>query len=1227
LNAISATNTQFLRPSQTTTFQDPFSEEVWRTTYRDYKDTDINDTFWRVACAIASVEVTEELRKKWSEIFYEMLCEFKIVPGGRILANAGTEFKGTTLINCFVLPNPPSDFDSIEGIIKYLRYQSLTLKSEGGAGACADAIRPRGTFIHGIGVETPGAVKFFELFDKSSDIITAGSGKKSSNKKAKGKIRKGAQMLSMSVWHPDIIEFITAKQTPGRLAKFNVSVNCTNEFMDKVNEVATLQKNKASQEEIDSITWDLIFPDTTFSSYKKEWFGDINLWKKNNYPVKVHQTVKVDWLWKLITTSTYNRNEPGILFLDRSNYFNPYNYDITEVIKTTNPCISLNSWITTSDGPRHAKDLLGRQFTAIVDGKEWLSSDKGFFISGEKQLLEITTNAGYSMKVTEEHKFEVYRNKEKLKITAKELLLDDELILNNHRYRNVEVSEKDDIIGYTLGMLIGDGYISGNKSHLCSWGQGDGPKNVRKKILEGIHYYGNPNKKFKGWCEVTGRNEFRLRCRDLDFLAESFGLSATNKHITKELEENLEISKGILRGIFDADGSVQGTPKSGMSIRLAQNNIEDLKTVQRMLARLGIISKLCLNRRKAQWRSMPDGKGGSKEYFCKAQHELIISKDNILFYFDKVGFYDLEKKEKCWQLLREYSYGTRVESFRSKVIAIENKEIEVVVDCEIPGCNLFDCNGLQISNCGEQQMPPSGCCDLGTLNLTQFINKERTGLDLAKIKKYTKYLTRFLDNVNSYSDAPLPEYIDSMRKKRRIGCGLMGWGSSLFILKIRFGSEEAKKIQSEVLKAFTHAGIEASVDLAEEKGMFEFCQPEKHALSPYWDSIDLPVSIRNRMRKYGIRNSSNFSMQPNGNSSVLANILTGGIEPAFLHEYTRTVIVSITPDHIVDVTPNWSHGDFVETEMFKFAQEGDEQILRGVDKFGTVYKIDKNRGLTKEVLCEDYGVRYLKSIGEWDALAPWAVTSENLSVTEHISDLMGFAKATDSACSKTINIPNDYSFEDFQNIYLDSYNTGYIKGVTSYRASTMTSVLSAVASKYQDEEVILTDTKMPDTSIAEVKVLRDHEGGSSRKWYCTIGLNENKAPISLFVQTNAIEKSVTTNDAVDKLLALARTKGIPEKFVAGVEEKFINDNNSSKIARTIGLLLRHGVKISNVVAEIDKVEGVTFASFLFHIKKLLSGYIRDNEVVHNEKCIECSGKMIYESGCKKCIQCGHSMCG
>lgn len=861
MNATIAIN---IRPHQVTTFQDSFSQEVWRTTYKDHKDNDINDTFWRVATAIASVEITEDLRQKWANNFYEMMTSFRVVPGGRIVANAGTDFKGTSLINCFVSPSPIHDADSMVGILETLRAQTLTLKSEGGWGHNFSVLRPRGAFINGIGVETPGSVKFMELFDKSSEIITAGSGTKSLNKKAKGKIRKGAMMGVLDVWHPDIIEFITAKQTSNRLQKFNVSVNCVDEFMEQVLKVYDLKK-KGLQSEAEQITWDLIFPEPTHAKYKKEWKGDIRDWKAKGYPIHIYKTVKVEWLWNLITQSTYNRNEPGVLFLDRANKFNQLNY--AEKIVSTNPC-------------------------------------------------------------------------------------------------------------------------------------------------------------------------------------------------------------------------------------------------------------------------------------------------------------------------------------------------------------------------GEQQLSHANVCCLATLNLTQFINVDHTGFDHVKIRKYTKYMVRFLDNVDTYSDAPLPEYVESMRKKRRIGCGLMGWGSALYMLKVRFGSKEAAELRNELLKTFTHAGVEASLDLADEKGMFELCEPEKHVLSPYWDNIDLPIALRNRMRKNGIRNSSLFSMQPNGNSSIFANILTGGIEPVFLQDYTRTVIVGEMPEHIKDVTPLWYQGEWHETSMFKFVQEGDEQILRGVDKNGTVYKIDKNRGLTKEVTCQDYGVRYLINLGEWNPKAKWAVTTDDISVADHISDLKGFAKAVDSACSKTVNLPNDYNFEDFQNIYLDAYKTGFIKGLTTFRAGTMTTVLSATDQKTDlDEEIILADVKVPDNGIAEVKVLRDHEGGSSRKWYVTVMLNENKAPIALFVQTNAMEKTVTTNDAIDRLLTLAHRKGIPEKFVTGVEHKFIGDNNSTKIARAIGLLLRHGVRIKNIVAEIDKIEGITFSSFLFHIKKLLSSYVKDGEKLVGVKCIECDGQLVYESGCQKCINCGNSKCG
>jgi ribonucleoside-diphosphate reductase alpha chain len=848
-----------------TVFEDPFSEEVWVSTYKDHNDETIDDTMFRVAAAAASMEQTDELRLLWTENFYDLLSNFKATAGGRIYANAGTEWKGTTLMNCYVGPRVKKDADSLDGILTHLRSQAHTLKSEGGWGENFSYIRPRGAFIHGIGVETPGAVKYMELFDKSSEIITSGSGKKSLNKKAKGKIRKGAMMGVLDVWHPDIIEFITAKQQPGRLTKFNVSVNCTDEFMDKVMKVLEAQTVGAPQEEIDELDkWDLRFPETMHSKYKNEWDGNMKAWEAKGYPTKTYQTVSALWLWNLIMESTYNRAEPGVLFLDRANYFLPLNY--AETVFATNPC-------------------------------------------------------------------------------------------------------------------------------------------------------------------------------------------------------------------------------------------------------------------------------------------------------------------------------------------------------------------------GEQTLAPGGVCNLASLNLTQFVNKDRTGFDLRRIEKYVRYLVRFLDNINDLTNAPLPEYEYSIRNKRRIGVGILGWGSALFMLKTRFASEEANEFRDKIMRTIARAAYMTSIDLAVEKGMFSECEPKWHKEGPFVNSLELPTDYMEKLATTGIRNSSLLSIQPTGNTSILANVVSGGLEPVFMHDSIRTVIVNHMPDEIADVCPKWYEGEWKETKMFKFAKEGDEEILRGKGPDGTVYKIDKNRGLTKEVLCEDYGVRYMRNIGEWDGRCAWTATAMSMSVDDHVSDLIGFAKWVDSAMSKTVNVPNDYPFDQFKNIYLDAYGSGYVKGVTTYRAGTMTTVLAAKDEKdadLSDEEIILEDVKMAESTPATMKVLK----AEGKKWYMTVVWNETQTrPFALFVHTNHHEKNVVAEGAVEALTALARNKGIPERHVESVLVKIASDNNATKISRMISLCLRHGVLIKNIVFALDKLDNAYVGTFLFAVKKWLSTFIKDGEKVDG-KCLECgSTQIVYREGCSVCLSCGSSKCG
>jgi len=264
-----------------THFEDKFSEEIWDKTYKYHKDESIDDTLMRVAKGASQPEADQPY---WEGQFYELLSNFKFSPAGRITSNCGTEFKGTTMMNCFSAPRDKNNLDSIHGILRNLRNQTLTLKSEGGWGDNFSYIRPRGSYIKGIGAESPGAVQFMELFNSTSDVITSGSGTDLKNSKGKKKIRKGAMMGVMDVWHPDVMEFITAKQTAGKLSKFNMSVNCSDEFMRRVVALHDDTVVRSADEIRELDTWHLIFPDTDHPAYNTTWDGNIKEW------IEVHKS-------------------------------------------------------------------------------------------------------------------------------------------------------------------------------------------------------------------------------------------------------------------------------------------------------------------------------------------------------------------------------------------------------------------------------------------------------------------------------------------------------------------------------------------------------------------------------------------------------------------------------------------------------------------------------------------------------------------------------------------------------------------------------------------------------------------------------------------------------------------------------------------------------------------------------------------------------------------------
>lgn len=259
----------------------------------------------RLAKAMASVEATPEKRQEWTEKFRYILDDWKLVPGGRIAAGADASDE-LTLFNCYVVPSP---HDSRGGIMSTLSEMTEIMSRGGGVGINLSSLRPRRSIVRGVSGSSSGAVSWGGLFSYTTGLIEQGGS------------RRGALMLMMNDWHPDLLDFITVKQTMNQITNANLSVCVSNGFM------------KAVKEDLD---WELVFPDTSDSEYDAVWNGDLDEWKAKGKAVKVYKTVKARDVWHTIIESAWKSAEPGVVFMEYYNqmsnswYFNP--------IICTNPC-------------------------------------------------------------------------------------------------------------------------------------------------------------------------------------------------------------------------------------------------------------------------------------------------------------------------------------------------------------------------------------------------------------------------------------------------------------------------------------------------------------------------------------------------------------------------------------------------------------------------------------------------------------------------------------------------------------------------------------------------------------------------------------------------------------------------------------------------------------------------------------------------------------------------
>ena len=267
-------------------------------------ETDPAQMLARVAKGIASQE-KEEVRDKWEKEFNWLLEDWKFVPGGRILTGAGTS-QNLTYFNCYVIPSPK---DSRGGIIASLGQMTEIMSRGGGVGMNISSLRPRHSYVKGVNGRSSGSVSWGGLYSFVTGLIEQGGS------------RRGALMLILNDWHPDIMDFINSKREMGKITNANISVGISDAFMEAVRTDGD---------------WEACFPDTTDPEYNTVWDGNIQNWKDGGHKVNVYHRMKARAIWDAIIESAWASAEPGVFFVDRYNRMsNSWYYSS---IQCTNPC-------------------------------------------------------------------------------------------------------------------------------------------------------------------------------------------------------------------------------------------------------------------------------------------------------------------------------------------------------------------------------------------------------------------------------------------------------------------------------------------------------------------------------------------------------------------------------------------------------------------------------------------------------------------------------------------------------------------------------------------------------------------------------------------------------------------------------------------------------------------------------------------------------------------------
>jgi ribonucleoside-diphosphate reductase alpha chain len=479
-----------------------------------------------------------------------------------------------------------------------------------------------------------------------------------------------------------------------------------------------------------------------------------------------------------------------------------------------------------------------------------------------------------------------------------------------------------------------------------------------------------------------------------------------------------------------------------------------------------------------------------------------------------------------------------------------------------------------VNPCGEQGLGAYSVCNLGSMNLVQYVDDDI--FQFGEFRQDVHTAVRFLDNVidKTHYMEDMPQTYEQQMKLRRIGLGVMGLADVLAILGIRYGSPEAIDLTERIFSAMKIAALTASNDVAQQKGPALAWNRLITHEAPYLQNI--PQDLQDSIYEYGLRNIFLLTQAPTGTTSLLAGV-NSGIEPFFALEYERN------------------------------------------DRMGK--RMVRPRPY-QEWLEQDENAEWVQTIGSAAVLMPgrftkipdYFVTANDLSVEEHIAMQAAAQKYIDSSISKTVNAPNSHTVEDVDKLYMLCYDSG-LKGISYFREGCNRDVVLSRKTEEKNETVPVGSTvaaspySRPVTVFGTTQRMHTKHGHA----FVTVNFAEDNGPIEVFVNVGRANSDISEwGEGMGRLVSLALRYGIPREVVA---EQLTGVGGYSKMAPSLSTAVAEAIKAASmgVVPE--------------HINQVAEPIPSLVTQIMPEVCTQCgNAAFVREEGCMKCQICGNSKC-